>query len=105
MLDLIDGALSVVEQKAPPSSLLWLKAFDAPDLRKMIREVLVASVSALRETGDWDSVNTIIHEWHESALVAMSGVYEEAMELPANESPLPDPRSVVAEEGLAVSDR
>jgi hypothetical protein len=36
-LDLIEGALSVVEEKAPPNSLLWLRAFDAPDLRKMIR--------------------------------------------------------------------
>jgi hypothetical protein len=104
-LDLIEGALSVVEQKAPPSSLLWLQAFDAPDLRKMIREVLVASASALRDTGDWDSVNAIIHEWHESAVVARSGVYEEAMGEPADESPLPDPRSLGAGEGLAVSDR
>jgi hypothetical protein len=104
-LDLIEGALSVVEQKSPPSSLLWLQAFDASDLRKMIREVLVASASALRETGDWDSVNAIIHEWHESAVVARSGVYEEAMVEPADESPLPDPRSLAAGEGLAVSNR
>jgi prevent-host-death family protein len=104
-LELIEGVLSVVEQKAPPSSLLWLKAFDAPDLRKMLREVLVASASALRETGDWDSVNAIVHEWHESASVAMTGVYEEAMASPADETPLPDPRSLAAGEGLAVSDR
>jgi len=95
-LELIDGALSVVERKDPPSSLLWVKAFDESDLRKMMREVLVASASALRETGDWDSVSSIIHEWHESAAVAMSGVYEEAMESPADESPLPDPRLVGA---------
>lgn len=104
-LDLIEGALCVIEQNAPPSALLWLKALDASDLKKMLREVLVASASALRETGDWDSVNAIIHEWHESALVAMSGVYEEAMGEPAEESPLPDPRSVAAEAGLAISDR
>jgi len=104
-LDLIEGALSVIEKKVPPSSLLWLQAFDTADLRKMIREVLAASTSALRETGDWDSVNAVIHEWHESALVATSGIYEEAMHSPAEESPLPDPRSAAAEEGLAVSDR
>jgi hypothetical protein len=73
-LELIEGVLSVVEQKTPSSSLLWLKAFDVPDLRKMIREVLAASASALRGTGDWDSVNAIIHEWHESAVVAESGI-------------------------------
>ena len=101
MLELIEGVLSVVEQKAPPGSLLWLKAFEAPDLRKMLREILASSASALRETGDWDSVNAIVHEWHESAMVAMSGVYEEATDSPADESPLTDPRSVAAGEGLA----
>ncbi len=104
-LDLMEGVLSVVEEKAPPSSLLWLQAFDASDLRRMIREVLASTAAALRETGDWDSVNAVIHEWRESAVVAMSGVYEEAMASPADESPLPDPRSLAAGEGLAAADR
>jgi hypothetical protein len=64
----------------------------------MIREVLVASISALRETGDWDAVNSIIHEWQESAFVAMSGVLEEAMNSPSDESPLPDPRLLLGNE-------
>jgi prevent-host-death family protein len=104
-IELVEGVLSVVEQKTPPSSLLWLRAFDASDLRKMLREILEASAAALRETGDWDSVNAIVHEWHESAVVAMSGVYEEVMDSPAEEFPLTDPRSVAAGEGLAVIDR
>jgi prevent-host-death family protein len=103
ILELIDGILSVVEGADPSSSLLWLKAYGIDDLRKMLREVLPASAEALRETGDWDAVNAIIHEWHESAIVAMSGVFEDAMATGAEEAALPDPRSFVnAEEGLVV---
>src|SRR5580658_7840444 len=40
IIELIQGALSVVEGKEPPVSLVWLKAFDLGDLRKMIREIL-----------------------------------------------------------------
>lgn len=92
-LELVGGALSVVEGKEPPASLAWLKEFDTDDLRRMIREILVASVAALQETGDWDRVTSIIHEWHESALVSASGILEKALKSPAQESPLPDPRT------------
>src|SRR5712692_4909745 len=54
-LELVGGVLSVVEGQEPPASLAWLKAFDAGELREMIREVLAASFAALHETGDWDS--------------------------------------------------
>jgi hypothetical protein len=94
-LDLLEAALNAVEGKEPTSPFTWLKAFGTNDLRKMIREVLVASSSALRETGDWEIVAAIVHEWHESALVAASGVLEKAMESPADESPLPDPRELI----------
>ena len=96
-LDLVAGALSVIEGRDPAPALAWLKAFDTDDLRKMIHEVLVSSASALRETGDWDSVESIVHAWHESALVAISGVLDEAMHSPADESPLPDPRLMLFE--------
>ena len=94
-LELLEGALSVVEGKEPVAALAWLKAFERDDIRKMVREVLVTSISAVRETGDWQAVNDIVHEWHESALVAISGVLAEAMRSPADESRLPDPRSLV----------
>jgi hypothetical protein len=92
-LQLVQGALSVVEKKQPSAGFEWLKAFAPDDLRKMIGEVVSASVTAL-ETGDWDLVNAIVHEWHESALVATSGVLDEAMKSTPEESPLPDPRSL-----------
>jgi hypothetical protein len=98
IVELVAAALSIVEKKEPPVSLSWLKAFDIDNLRKMIREVLVACGSALRETGDWEAVDIIVHQWHESALVAMSGVLVEAMNSPAEESLLIDPRSIVEAE-------
>jgi prevent-host-death family protein len=103
IIDLIEGALCVVEKKDPPTSVAWLKAFDVDDLRKMIREVLAASVSALHQTGDWDVVNSIIHEWHESALVELSGILNKAMNSPPEELPLPDPRLLMEAESQVAS--
>ena len=106
IIELVEGALSVVEKKDPPTSVAWLKAFDVDDLRKMILGAPVASVSALRETGDWDLVNSVIHEWHESALVDLSGVLDKAMGSPPEELPLPDPRSLPeAENQVATTSR
>jgi hypothetical protein len=94
-IEFVSAAISVIENKEPPDSLLWLKAFDTDDIRKLVREVLVASDSALRETGDWGPVDAIIHEWHESALVSMSSVLKDAMESPPDEEvELPDPRTI-----------
>jgi prevent-host-death family protein len=105
-LDLLTGALAVVEQKEPPAAFGWLKAFDTDDLRKMVGEVLAASIIALRDTGDWDAVNAIIHQWHESGLVAMSGILDEAMQTPDDGSlePLPDPRTLVDSDKESQSD-
>jgi prevent-host-death family protein len=101
-IELVEGALCVVEGKEPSVTLAWLKAYDVDDLRKMIREVLVASITALRETCDWDNVNAVIHEWHESALVAMSGVFDETMNSTSERTPLTDPRTILeAEKELA----
>jgi hypothetical protein len=99
-LELLLGALAVVEGKEPAPAQEWLKAFDRDDIRKMIREVMSASIVALRETGDWDAVESIIHEWHESALVSLSGVLDEAIHSPADESlpPLSDPRKLLEPE-------
>jgi len=105
-LELIEGVLTVVEGKEPPASLVWLKSLETDDLRKLTREVLAASMSALRETNDWEAVSAVVHEWHESALVAMSGVLDEAMKSTADESPLTDPRSILAEsEGASTTER
>ena len=100
ILDLLEGALSKIEGKEPPPVLGWLKAFDTDDLRKMIREVLFASVNALRETGDWESVNAIIHEWHESGLVAGNEVLDAASQATSEKIPIPDPRPLLESESV-----
>ena len=105
MLELLAAALGVVEGKEPPVSFIWLKAFEIDDLRKMIWDVMVASTSALHETGDWESVNSIIHEWRESGIVAMSGVLDRAMKSPSNETSLPDPRALLEADTLASASR
>jgi hypothetical protein len=94
IIELLEGALSAAEQKDPPRALAWLRAFDQDDLRKLVREVLTASDAALRGVADWDTVDAIVHEWHESALVIMSGTLAEAKSSPADEVPLPDPRAI-----------
>jgi len=97
-LKLVQGAWCAVEGKEIPSDVAWIKAFDNDDIRKMVGQVIEASVTALHDTGDWDKVGAIIHEWHESALVTMSGILDEALRSQANESPLPDPRPTKVEE-------
>ncbi len=95
IVELINGAISVIEKREPPAALSWLKAFDADDLRKMTREVLDGCSAALRETGDWKTVDAVIHEWRESGLMALTPSIREAMESSADESVLPDPRSLL----------
>ena len=97
-LELVEGALCVLEGREPSAPLKWMKAFDRDDITKMVREILDASIIALRETSDWEAVNIVIHQWRESGLVAMSGVLAEAIESPAEESPLTDPQSVLESE-------
>ena len=103
ILELIGGALSVAEGGEPPASLAWLKAFERDDLSRMVRELIGASDSALHETSNWDAVNDLVHEWRESAAVAMSGIFEEAMNSPEENLPLPDPLSVSVERDLEES--
>ena len=97
-IELIAAAILVVEKKEPPASMSWLRAFDVDDLRKMIQEVLAESAFALRESGDWEAVDAVIHQWHESGLVAMSGVLKEAMESTPEESELASPESILSAE-------
>ncbi|MFN0168466.1 MAG: type II toxin-antitoxin system prevent-host-death family antitoxin [Bryobacteraceae bacterium] len=93
-LAMIEGALNVAEGKEPSASMAWLKAFDRSDLRKLIRDFLAASIVATGETGKWEEVDAVIHEWHESALLAMSGIFEEVHGSTREEVPLTDPNTI-----------
>ncbi len=79
------------------SEFNWLKAFDREDLITFVKEVLSATQTvvvanrASAATDDWTPVEDLIHEWHESALVNISGVLEEAKSSPADEAEIPNP--------------
>ena len=90
-LELVGGVLTAIEGGTMPPAMIWLKAFDRDELNQMTREILTATIRALNENGDWEGVEAVIHEWHESALVAVSGEIAEAINAPAQESPLTDP--------------
>lgn len=101
-LELVGGVLTAIEGGVMPPALEWLKVFSRDELRQMTREILTAASCALNETGNWEAVEAVIHEWHESAMVAMSGVFEETMGSPREETALTDPRIILeAEKELA----
>lgn len=49
----------------------WLKVFDNEELTELIAEV-EAAFKVGSETGVWDTLDVVIHEWHESALAIQS---------------------------------
>jgi hypothetical protein len=76
----------------PTGSMAWVKIYEKDDLQRFCSELLEVTRSASTGNGDWDQVETVIHEWRESASVAASGVIDSALfEDVAEESPLPHP--------------
>lgn len=57
----------------------WLRAFDSDEIQDFVTEVLTAYRSAAVIPNGWDNINTIIHEWHESAITILSGDLDAAM--------------------------
>jgi hypothetical protein len=55
----------------------WLGEFDRDDLKDFIDEVTRTFEQFLGLPNAWFEVDGIIHEWHESALVAASGVLDD----------------------------
>jgi hypothetical protein len=100
-LNLLSELHFAIAGEAPSPSYHWLKVFEKDDLEKMCGEIL----QAVRKSvvgGEWDEIEAVIHEWHESALVASGGVLDSAMfQDPKDESPLPHPKSVPVGEELA----
>jgi hypothetical protein len=95
-IELMMAAGLVSDGKPVPETFLWLKAFDKSELLEMCKEMLTV-VSRVKENSDWKRVDDVIHEWHESALAVQSGTLKEAISAAADQSPLPDPFSVVPE--------
>jgi prevent-host-death family protein len=85
------GAIHEAISRGTPS-ISWLRIFERDDLEKFFAEVLSATHDASLGRCDWDQVDAVIHEWHESALVAKSGVLDAAMNSESSdETPLPRP--------------
>ena len=82
------------ESVAPQFS--WLKIYDKDDLQRLFSEVFSAVGKATSGAGDWNEVQAVIHEWKESALVAESGVLDDAVFRDAvEEIPLCHPDAVL----------
>ncbi|MBV8882755.1 MAG: hypothetical protein JO235_01960 [Chroococcidiopsidaceae cyanobacterium CP_BM_RX_35] len=68
----------------------WLKAFDTDELNELIVEIL----NAFRigsDLGNWEPLETVIHEWHESAKAIDSLDLAEAFTANSDEVPLTKP--------------
>lgn len=63
--------LRLGEAISPENSYQWLKAFDNEELAELITEIINAFKLG-SETGVWDTLEVVIHEWHESATAIQS---------------------------------
>lgn len=68
----------------------WLKAFDTEELNELVTEI-VDTLRRCSDTGDWDMLDAVIHEWHESALAIESSELAVAFSDQLNEVPLTQP--------------
>lgn len=95
VIQMAQGAVAIRqnEPQSIPAALSWMKAFDEEERLTMLSEVFAACVQASEE-GDWNSVDDIIHQWHESAIVIESGILQRAMASESDEQQLPDPNTV-----------
>jgi prevent-host-death family protein len=95
MVVLLSEAKSLLSGGEPLAAFSWLKVFEKDDLEKLCSEVLCAARNALSGESDFDEVDAVIHEWHESALVAQSGVIDQAIfQESTEEADLPHPATL-----------
>ena len=86
------GVNALRDHKEPPLSVSWVNAFDDEERIAMLTEVFGACKLACGD-GNWEPVRDIIHAWHESALVASSGVLDEMMASERDEQPITRPNA------------
>jgi hypothetical protein len=95
-IEALSAVHSAIGGESPTGGMSWLKIYEKDDLQRLCSELLEVTRSASVGSGDWGQVETVIHEWRESAIVAMSGVIDAAMfNDQAEESPLPHPDEVL----------
>ena len=100
MVTVLSEAKSLISGGEPLPTLSWLRVFEKDDLEKLCTDVLCAARNALAGETDFSEVDAVIHEWHESALVAQSGALDAAMfHNTSEETPLIHPHEVSEESG------
>lgn len=69
----------------------WLRVFDAEELSELVVEV-VNVFRRCSTTGEWETMDTVFHEWHESAIATSSPELAVAFNDDADEVPLAQPK-------------
>ena len=79
-LELINAAFRLLlNQKTEIEYLYnWLRVFDTEELNELIDEVMAAYRSVDLHKKDWQELDAIIHEWHESAIAISNPELETA---------------------------
>jgi hypothetical protein len=65
----------------------WLKAFDTEELNELVAEIMNAFRHGC-DTDNWDTLDVVIHEWHESAIAIESPELAAAFSDEVDEVPL-----------------
>lgn len=68
----------------------WLKVFDTEELNGLVLEIFDA-FRRCSDTGGWEMLDAVIHEWHESALAIESPELAVAFNEELDEVPLTQP--------------
>ena len=69
----------------------WITVFDSDDLKLLVQEVVEAYRAVASNKENWDYLDTLIHEWHESAIAINSPELKEAWNSDYDEVPLTSP--------------
>jgi len=92
MVEVINVAYQLSQRKEidPHHDYEWLKAFDTEELNELVAEIINAFHLGC-DTNEWDLLDVVIHEWHESALAINSPELEKAFSAESDEVPLTPP--------------
>lgn len=68
----------------------WLSVFDAEELDELVAELVVV-FRQCSNTAEWEMLDAVIHEWHESAIAICSSDLKRAFSSELDEVPLTQP--------------
>lgn len=83
--------LSIGKQLGSEHPYGWLRVFDAEELSELVVEV-VNVFRLCSDTGEWETMDTVLHEWHESAIATSSPELAVAFNDDIDEVPLTQPK-------------